>query len=82
MKSEIVEDKRRIVAVWFNDGQETHLTVGGEITGITAYEELGPYCGIPYLRVHDKQGKVSRRLPAWMVEIQYGEEPDDEQRDG
>lgn len=67
--SEILNDKRRITEIFFDDAAESCFTVA---TGheIEAYAEPGIYGSIPYFRVI-KDGKVVARVPAWHVMVRY-----------
>lgn len=69
MNSKIIEDKREIKGLYFNDDSDTcYEVVNGNI--IKAYGEPGPHCYVPFFSV-EKDGIIISRIPASMVEVVY-----------
>ena len=69
MDSEIINDKREIQGLYFNDDHGScYEAVNGNI--IKAYSEPGSHCSIPFFSVK-KDGMIIARIPATMVEVVY-----------
>ena len=69
MKSEILDEKRKITCLYYNDTENNVWTASNEIK-IRAYGEPGPHCYTAFYAV-EKNGEVIARIPATMVEVQY-----------
>ena len=68
---DIVDDKREIEAIYYNDEGDSFHKVGvSGCTKIEAYGEPGQYCYIPWIAIY-YNNDLKRRLPATMVEIVY-----------
>ena len=67
----ILEDRRTIVGIYWNNEEGEHVRVGNfGYTRIVAYGECGMCCDIPWLAVY-KGDELISRVPAWQVQIQY-----------
>jgi len=67
----MLDDKREIMAIYWNDNDESHYVVGKfGITKIVAYGEPGEYCYKPWIAIYRGEFLI-RRVPAGMVEIGY-----------
>ena len=72
--SEIIEDKRPIQAIWYED--DAHYKVGQSgVTKIESYGEVGEYELQPWLKVF-KGEEIYARVPAKNVTIIYQLEGD------
>lgn len=74
-RATILEDDRQIYAIFFPaDGEieASSISIADRQIRIEAYGEPGPHGLIPYLRCIDVcEGTVFKRVPAWMVVINY-----------
>ncbi len=69
--AKIIDDRREISWIDFNDSDGTHMTAGKFGCGkIVAYAEHGSLGPVPYLAVY-KDGQVEQKIPAHMVIVHY-----------
>lgn len=69
----IVQDDRPIKALYFNDAEDNFLQLGtGTVKEFRPYEENGEMAPVTWIAVIDFNDKIARRIPARMVEIEYG----------
>lgn len=67
----MLEDKRPIQAVFFNDEDNSSYQIGiFDCTKIEVYAEPGEYCSKPWIAVYRNE-KIYTRIPANMVQIVY-----------
>ena len=67
----MLDDKREIKAIYFNDAEGTCYTVGSyECDAIKTYGEPGMHCNLPFLAIY-KKGEIHSRIPAHTVQITY-----------
>ena len=71
--TEILEDKREILRLDYDDGYGTAFIVGSEIEKIVAYGEPGEHCYKPWFAVYSN-GKIAMRIPASKVRVSYKED--------
>lgn len=72
MESRIINDKRKIEALYFNDIEDKFYMSGPDFE-ITAYGEPREFCEVAFYEVKDR-GKVITRIPATMVQVVYADE--------
>lgn len=78
MTTAMLEDKRPVEAVYFNDEEGGHYKVGTfGCTKIEVYGDGGLYRPLPWVAVY-KRGVIIARIPAHMVQINYMEESKEE----
>lgn len=69
----IMQDDRPIQALYFNDAEGSALRLGtGTVKAFRPYEENGEMAPVTWIAVIDFSDKITRRVPARMVEIEYG----------
>lgn len=66
----IVDDKREIERIDWNDDQGGFLVGSCGVTAIVAYGEPGPHCHLPWLAVYEGE-QIRSRVPAEQVQITY-----------
>lgn len=72
--SGILSDKRRIVRVCQNDGENGYWIGVNSTVEIIAYADPGPYCDQPWLLVHERDGTTIRLNAAKVASIHYAPE--------
>ena len=65
----ILEDDRKIEALYYNDAADTQF-IAGDGLEITAYAEPADGCFLTYFAVKE-DGEIISRIPAPMVEVCY-----------
>lgn len=68
--TEMLEDKREIKGIYWNDAEGSCYQVGSSCDEIKIYGEPGPHCFMPWIAVFNN-GELITRVPALQVQVVY-----------